>query len=100
MPRSDSRMVRSSSTTRMLGILAHLRYGGLFRLLGNRQLHHKPGAQRLVFFYANGAAMIFNNTAHDGESQAGAALLGREIRKEEILFYFAGHSVARGGHHR
>src|SRR5215472_9543895 len=84
MPRSDSRISRSSSTTRMLDILRLSRGGGF---PSQRKFHDELGAGGFIFFHANGAVVIFDDAAHDGQPQTGAALLGGEIRKEEPLLH-------------
>src|SRR5215469_16216042 len=99
MPRSDSRMSRSSSTTRMLGIL-RLRGGGF---PGQRKLHDELGARGLVLFHADGAMVIFDDAAHDGQTQPGPALLGGEIRKEEPFLHVtadAGTAISDRDLHR
>src|SRR5215831_5427579 len=84
MPRNDSRISRSSSTTRTLDILC-LRGGR--HLFSQRKFDNELGPGRLVLFYTNGTMMVFDDTAHDGQSQASTPLLGGEIRKEELFFY-------------
>ena len=65
-------------------MLAVGRRGDGFR--GQRQLHDEARADRLVFLHANGAAMVFDDAADDGQPQSGAALLGGEVRQEQFLF--------------
>jgi len=61
--------------------------GGYRRGLGdNGQLHHEAGPDWLIFFDANGAVVIFDDAAHDGEAQSGAAALGRKIRQKKFFF--------------
>src|SRR5215831_7166729 len=86
MPRNDSRISRSSSTTRTLDILC-LRRGD--HLFGQRKFDNELGPGRMVLFYTDGSMMVFDDTAHDGQSQASTPLLGGEIRKEELFFYLA-----------
>src|SRR6516164_9985095 len=94
MPRRVSRIARSSSTTKMLGI-QDLRRGGC--LCGKRKLQDKLSARRMVLLYADAAVMVFHDAAHDGESQPSATLLGRDIRQEEFFFYFVVNAVAAIG---
>src|SRR5580704_17634056 len=92
MPANVSRMPASSSTTRMLCMLRNHRCRGGF---GNdRQFDDEAGTDRIVFFHANGAMMIFHDAANDRQDQSRAALLGREIRKEEFPFQFAGDAMS------
>src|SRR5215831_8865583 len=94
MPRSESRISRSSSTTRTLDILL-LGCGGLSR---QWKLHHKFGAGGLVFFHTDGSLMVFNNTAHNGQAQTGAAFLGGEVGKEQTLLHLAVDAMAGVSH--
>src|SRR5277367_2616080 len=80
-PLSDCRIVGSSSTMRMLCMMADGGFDDSVQY--DWQLDHEPGADRLILFYANGSAMVFDDAVHDGKSQAGAAFLGREIRQEQ-----------------
>src|SRR5580692_1394166 len=94
-PLSDWRMVGSSSTMRMLCMLID---GGCGNGFGhNRQFHHKPGADRLILFYANRAVMIFDDAVYDGKSKTGSAFLGGEVRQEQALLQLASHAVASIG---
>src|SRR5258708_1517261 len=94
MPRRDSRMSRSSSTTRMLDML-RLRRDGRSR---ERKFYYKPGSQRLVFLHANRPAMVFNDPPHNGQSQPGAAFFGGEVRKKKSLFDFVSHAMSSVSH--
>src|SRR5260370_41746573 len=85
MPRSDSRISGSSSTTRMLDIL-RLRRGGHFG--GQRKLYDELGPGRPVLFHADRAMMVFHDAPHNGQSQPFAALLGGKIRQKKFLFHF------------
>src|SRR5277367_1918648 len=72
-PLSDWRIVGSSSTIRMLCMLAD---GGLdYSFRYDWQLDYESGAHRLILFYTNRPMMVFNNAVHDGKPQPGAAFL-------------------------
>lgn len=64
----------------------------------NWKLNDEPGADGMIFLYANGAMMIFDDAADDGQAEPGAALLGGEIRQEEFFFELAGDAVSGVGH--
>src|SRR5216684_4836251 len=83
-------MSRSSSTTRMLDMLRLRRYVRHRQ----RQLYDEPGAERLILFHVDGSPVVFNNAAHNRQSQTGAALLGGEIRKEQSFLDLLGHAVS------
>src|SRR3984893_5503396 len=83
-PFSDCRMPDSSSTMRMLCMLTGEGRGNEFR--GDRQLHYEPGADRLILFNANRAAVVFDDAADDGQSQSRSPFLGGEVGQEESLF--------------
>src|SRR6185437_3774025 len=85
MPRKDSRISRSSSTTSTLCILCF----GLSHLSGQWKLDNKLRAGRFIFLYAYGTVMIFNDPSHNGETKSGAALFGGEIRQKKLFFHFA-----------
>src|SRR6267142_7006703 len=84
MPLRVSRISRSSSTTRTLCMGWGLRGLHLFR---QRKLDDELRAQRLVFLDADGSAMVLDDAAHDGQSEARAALFGREVRQEQFFFH-------------
>src|SRR5579862_856316 len=90
-PLSDCRMPDSSSTIRMLCMLAGEGRGNKFR--GDGQLDHKASADRLVLLDANRSAVVFDDATHDGEAKTSYAFLGREIRQEESLFQLLGDPV-------
>src|SRR5580704_156779 len=94
-PLSDWRIVGSSSTIRMLCMLVDGGFGD--GVDDDRQFDHKPGADGLILFHANGPVVIFNNTIHDGKPKSGAALLGGEIRQEEPFFQLPRNAVASVG---
>src|SRR5580765_7714705 len=95
MPAKESRIPASSSTTRMLCMLGSHRCR---RGVGNNwKFNDEPRAHRSVLFHANGAMMIFDNSADNREPESSAAFLGREIRQEKSFLKFAGHAVARVG---
>src|SRR5579863_6269665 len=96
-PLSDWRIVGSSSTMRMLCMLVD--GSGDDRVRYNRQLHHEASPDRSIFFYANGAVVIFNNAIHDGKAQASASFLGGEVRQEQAFLQFPGNPVAGISHH-
>src|SRR6478672_2442485 len=85
-------MPDSSSTIRMLCMLAGKRRGNEFR--GDGQFHYEPGADGLIFLDANGSAMVFDDAADDGQSQSGSPFLGGEVRQKESLFQFLCNAVA------
>src|SRR5579871_3886730 len=95
MPANESRMPASSSTIRMLGMLDGRGRGRGFRHYG--EFHNEASTHRTIFLDPNRAMMIFHDAAHDGKAEAGAALLGREIRKEKLFFDFARDPVTRVG---
>src|ERR1039458_6975820 len=69
----------------------------LFRLLVCRrsadsfncywQLNHEAAADRFVFLDADRTAVVFHNSAYNGEPQSRAALLGSKISKEQPFFH-------------
>src|SRR4051812_15198518 len=75
-------MPTSSSTIRMLCMSS----GFHGRFCGDRQLHYKLCPDWFVFFDADGAVMLFDDAANDGQSKASSTLFRREIRKEEFFF--------------
>ena len=75
---------------RMLGMLG----GGRLRR-GQRQFHYKPCAHGRILLHADGAVMVFDNAAHDGQAQPGAAALGGEVRKEQLLLELLARRRAR-----
>src|SRR6266576_3265033 len=93
-PRRESRMPDSSSTMRMLCMLGG---GCCGRFRSERKFHDEAGANRLILFDPDGALMVFDDAAHDGQAQTGAALLGGEIRQKEFFLQFLGHSVTGVG---
>src|ERR1017187_4214710 len=93
MPASEPRIAASSSTPRMLCMLNGR------RLEHYRKFNDETCAYGTILLYPDGAMMIFHDTAHNGQAQAGTALLGREIGQEEFFFEFAGHTVTRVGDH-
>src|SRR5580704_5200032 len=95
MPLRDSRIPASSSTTRMLCMLGS--GGGRCGFRHDRQFDDEAGADRMIFFDADRAVMIFHNAAYDGEAEASAAFFGGEIGQKKFLFQFAGHAVAGVG---
>src|SRR5580658_6817137 len=94
-PFSDCRIVGSSSTIRMLCMLIDGGRGD--RIRNHRQFNHKARADGLIFFYANGAVVVFDDTVHDGKSKARAALLGGEVRQEQPLLQLPRNAVASIG---
>src|SRR5260370_2001206 len=84
MPARESRMPASSSTTRILCMLSGR--CGRRGLADYRKFYDETCSHRTILLYPDGAMMIFDDTAHNGQAQAGAALLGGEIRQEEVLF--------------
>src|SRR6476660_728805 len=95
MPRRDSRISRSSSTTKMLCTL-RLRCG---HLCCQRQLYQKLSTRGLVLFDADGAMMIVDDAPHNGQAQSGTALLGGKIWQKQFLFYLTIDAVAGIGNH-
>src|SRR5579859_7740086 len=92
MPARESRMPASSSTMRILCMLGD---GGRWGSFGYyRKFDDKAGSYGTIFFHADRAMVIFHDAAHDRKPQARPPLLGREIRQKELLFEFAGDSVA------
>src|ERR1700730_15952103 len=83
-PLSDCRMPDSSSTMRMLRMLAGGGRGNNF--WRDRQFHDKPGADRLILLDTNRAAMVFYDTTDDGQAQPGSPFLGGEVGQKESLF--------------
>src|SRR6478672_841701 len=94
-PRSDSRISRSSSTTRML-CTRRLRCR---HLACQRQLYQELCARRLVLFHADGTMMIVNDAANDSQSQPGAAFFGGKIWQKQFFFYLAIDAVPGIGNH-
>ena len=56
-----------------------------YGIRGHRQFDNKPCADGVVLFYTNGAMVVFNNPIHNGQAEAGTALLGRKIWKKEFF---------------
>src|SRR5271165_3255970 len=95
MPARESRIPASSSTIRMLCMLGGRRCR---RGLGDDgKFHDKTRADGMVLFYTDGAMVIFDNPADDGQAEARAPLLGGKIRQEEFFFELASHTVAGVG---
>src|SRR6476619_8048517 len=82
-PRSDSRISRSSSTTRTLCTLRL----PCCHFTRQRQLYQKLCARRLVLFHADGAVVIINDAPHDRQPQSGAALFGGKIWQKQFFLY-------------
>src|SRR5215831_14194191 len=82
-PLRDCRIPASSSTMRMLCM--QLCICPRNRLGCDGQLHHKLRAYGSVFFDADRAAMIFNDSADYREPEPGSSLLGGEVRQEEAF---------------
>src|SRR5579862_10002457 len=61
------------------------------------QLDYETAAYWFIFFDADGTAMIFDDSADDRESEAGAALFGREIGEKQPLFYVARDAMSGVG---
>src|SRR5580704_11171804 len=95
MPASVSRIPASSSTMRMLCMLRSRRCRRRFG--DNGKFYDEARADRIILFHANGAMVIFDDAADDGQSKARAALLGGEIRQKEFFFDFTGNAVASVG---
>src|SRR5580700_7631352 len=86
----------SSSTMRILCMLgSDVRKRGL---RNHGKLDDEARSYRSVFFHANGPMMLLDDTVHDGQSQPGSALPGREIWQEEFFLEFASHAMARIRH--
>src|SRR5579864_2475042 len=94
-PARDSRIPASSSTMRTLGMLSGCGYGAGLR--NDRQLDNEARTNRLVLFDANGSVMVFDDTAHNGQSQAGAAFLGGKVGKKQLLLQFSGYAMSAIG---
>src|SRR5215472_16065743 len=76
--------------------------GGFFDGLGGgcgagRKFDDEFGAGGDVFFGANGALVLLDDFGGDGEAEAGAALLGGEVREEEALAELVGETGAGVG---
>src|SRR5205814_421492 len=80
-PRSDCRILDSSSTMRMLCMLDDSRRDKVFR--SHRQLNHKFRSHWPVFLYSNRTAMVFDDAVHDGQAQSRPSLLGGKVRQKE-----------------
>src|SRR5580692_937490 len=94
-PLSDSRIVGSSSTMRILCMLVD---GGLGdSVCYDWQFDHEPGAGGLILFHANGPVVIFNNTVYDGQPKTGAALLGGEVWEKQPFFQLPRNTVSGVG---
>src|SRR5436190_4929332 len=91
-PRSDCRILDSSSTMRMLCMLDDSRRDKVFR--SHRQLNHKFRSHWPVFLYPNRTAMVFDDAVHDGQAQSRPSFLGGKVRQEEPFFQFLRNSVA------
>src|ERR1019366_3012974 len=98
MPRKDSRILDSSSTIRMWAMLACRRSADSFNRHG--QFDNEAAADRLVFFHADRTTMVFHNSAHNGQNQPRAALLGRKVRQEQPFLHIARNALSRVGDHQ
>ena len=58
-----------------------------------RQLDEKARADRKIVFDVNGAAVLGDDAGGDGETQAGAAILGGKMRQEQAVFVFGRDAV-------
>src|SRR5580693_976327 len=95
MPANVSRIPASSSTMRMLCMLRGRRRRRGFKNYG--EFYDKSRADGIILFHADGAVVIFDDAADDGQAEPGPALLGRKIRQEEFFLELAGYAVARVG---
>src|SRR5579864_5187614 len=91
MPASESRMPASSSTMRMLYMFG---YDGRWRRFWHkRKLYDKTRADRMIFFHANRAMVIFHDPAHDREAEPGTAPFRGEVRQKQLLLQFSRDAV-------
>ena len=90
---SEPRVLASSSTTMM----SALRHALAALAASRRQFHYEGRTAARRAFDANSAIVIAYHRLHNGESQAGAMLLGGVVRREEALAFFGGHSRAGVG---
>src|ERR1700693_1987739 len=93
---------RYPDTNRLHELLAHellacRRSADSFNGCG--QLDNEAAADRLVFLDADRTMMVFHYSAHNGQTQPRAALLGREVRQGQTVPPGARLSLARGRGH-
>src|SRR5436309_334959 len=86
-------MAASSSTMSTLSMRGLARGGLRFLLRSQWNFNDKACANREILFHTDGAVMVFDDAAHDGESESGAALFGGEVWQEKFLLEFGGHAV-------
>src|SRR5215467_10422877 len=65
--------------------------------LGRGQLENEAGTDRGVVLDAEAAAVFGDDAGGDGQPESGAAVLGREVRKEELVLVLWGNAVAGVG---
>src|SRR5215471_13649919 len=65
--------------------------------LGRGQLENEAGTDRGVVLDAEAAAVFGDDAGGDGQPESGAAVLGREVRKEELVLVLWGNTVAGVG---
>src|ERR1700722_18442841 len=82
----------SSSTIRILCMLRRHRHQR--RLWNYRQLYDKARSHGLIFLHADRSVMLFDDAAHDCETEAGSALSRGEIRQEKFFLQLAGYAMA------
>src|SRR5579862_6270372 len=63
------------------------------RRFGRRQFDQEPGADRKIVLDVNRAAVLGDDARGDGQAEAGAAILGGEMREEEAVFVFGRNTV-------
>src|ERR1700756_290503 len=61
------------------------------------EFENEAGADGGIVFYANAAAMFGYDAGGDGETEAGAAILGGEVRKEEFVLVVRGDAMTGVG---
>src|ERR1039458_1251494 len=59
-----------------------------------RDLHDEARAHRLVILHADVRAVLGDDVAHNGESQARAAILGRKIGQKKLLLVLGSDAAA------
>src|SRR5579863_2150786 len=64
---------------------------------GGGEFDDEFGAGRVVLFGSDGASVFLDDLGGDGESEAGAALLGGEVRQEEAFAHLVGEDGAGVG---
>src|SRR4051812_39652061 len=86
-------MAASSSTMSTLSMRGLARGGLRFLLRSQWNFDDEACANGEILFHADGAVMVFDDAADDGESESGAAFFGGEIWQKKFFLELGGHAV-------